>query len=118
MKAEELRALLRQRVKLDGLDVVDAIDLKNGQTLGVVLVGKPLAGSGVKLIIEEREHGKSPEEESAEEGREEASQEGDEAREQKENDAQEENKEEGREETGKTIPFRGRQSGPSKGRPR
>jgi hypothetical protein len=106
MKAEELRALLRQRIRVEGLDVVDAIDLKNGQTLGVVLVGKPIAGTGVKLIIEEREHGKSPKEEGAEEGREEASQEGDEAHAQ-------ESAEEDQQEASETDTAASRQGSPS-----
>lgn len=56
----ELRELLQRLAKeIKGGHTVEVIPLKNGQILGVVLVGKPRAGSGVKLIIEERKHGKS-----------------------------------------------------------
>ncbi len=65
MTPAELRALLRQQTRMiDDCDV-DALRLKNGQILGIVIVGKPRAGSGIKLIIEEREHGKSKKETTA-----------------------------------------------------
>lgn len=119
MTADELRRLLRQHTKgVVGLDAVEVIPLKNGQLLGVVLVGQPRAGNGVKLIIEEREHGTSKKETTDEPRQEDRQEKDGEEKDDAQEDGEEKDQEESREKAGQTIPFRGRKGGPSKGRPR